>query len=224
MTHWFLLLEFVVLFVALPVAYRYSPWRISPLPILWLAAAYCWWTLGRAHLPVPVFGAAAVPATLPSAAVIFLIIASIIVYCIWRFIPDALFDMPRQRPALWMLVMVLYPVFSVYPQGIVYRVFLMERYAVLFPHPLLLVVVSAFSFGFMHLVFRNWVAVGLTAFGGLLFAWRFQHTGSMAASSYEHALYGCLLFTAGLGRYIYHGTVALAEAVEEVVEEVSTAD
>jgi hypothetical protein len=29
----------------------------------------------------------------------------------------------------------------------------------------------------------------------------------------EHALYGCLLFTIGLGRYFYHGTVRFAEAL-----------
>lgn len=221
MTYFGLIVEFVVLFVALPLGYRFAPVKIPPLPILWVAAAYCWWTLRRAHLPEPRMGWEAVPGILPSGAVIFAIIASIILYCIWRYIPEALFDLPRQRPLLWALVMVLYPVLSVYPQGIVYRVFLMERYAPLFPNPWVMVAVSATAFGFMHLVFRNWVAVGLTAFGGLLFAWRFQHTGSVAASSLEHMLYGCLLFTAGLGRYIYHGTVRLAEVVEETLEEVS---
>jgi len=30
-----------------------------------------------------------------------------------------------------------------------------------------------------------------------------------AISSFEHALYGCWLFTIGLGQYFYHGTICL---------------
>jgi len=42
----------------------------------------------------------------------------------------------------------------------------------------------------------------------LLFAARYAETGSLATSSFEHALYGCWLFTVGLGQYFYHGTIA----------------
>jgi uncharacterized protein len=45
----------------------------------------------------------------------------------------------------------------------------------------------------------------LTFFGGILFAWRYVETGSLLTSSVEHALYGCWLFTVGLGVYFYHG-------------------
>lgn len=30
----------------------------------------------------------------------------------------------------------------------------------------------------------------------------------LATSSCEQSLYGCWLFTAGLGQYLYHGTIA----------------
>jgi hypothetical protein len=34
-------------------------------------------------------------------------------------------------------------------------------------------------------------------------------TGSLLTSSIEHALYGCWLFTVGLGQFFYHGRVRL---------------
>jgi membrane protease YdiL (CAAX protease family) len=63
------------------------------------------------------------------------------------------------------------------------------------------------AFAFLHIIFRNTLAVSLTFLGGLLFAARYAQTGSLATSSFEHALYGCWLFTVGLGQYFYHGTI-----------------
>ncbi len=131
----------------------------------------------------------------------------------WRS-PELLLSFVRMRPGLWALVMLLYPVLSVYPQSLVYRAFLLHRYQPLFSHagslaPWGLVLLSATAFSFMHLIFRNPIAPAMTFFGGILFAWRYQQTGSLAISSLEHALYGCLLFTVGLGQYFYHGRVRL---------------
>jgi len=110
---------------------------------------------------------------------------------------------------LWAAVMILYPVLSVYPQGIIYRSFLMHRYAPILPSGIVLIFVSAAAFAFMHIIFRNPLAVALTFAGGILFAWRYSTTGSLFTSSLEHALYGCWLFTIGLGQYFYHGRIAL---------------
>ena len=126
------------------------------------------------------------------------------------FAPELQWSFVRRNPALWALVMVLYPVLSVYPQGVVYRAFFFERYGALFPGRWTVIVASAAAFAFMHIIFRNWVAVGLTFAGGLLFAARYAETSSLAASSFEHSLYGCWLFTVGLGQYFYHGTIATA--------------
>lgn len=41
--------------------------------------------------------------------------------------------------------------------------------------------------------------------GGAFFATRFQRTRSLLTASVEHALYGILVFTIGLGEYFYHG-------------------
>jgi hypothetical protein len=45
----------------------------------------------------------------------------------------------------------------------------------------------------------------LTFFGGYLFAYTYAKTRSLLLVSIEHALYGCLLYTIGLGRFFYTG-------------------
>jgi membrane protease YdiL (CAAX protease family) len=116
------------------------------------------------------------------------------------------------------MIMLLYPIFSVYPQGILYRAFFLHRYAGLFPATSTgnweLLIASAAAFGFMHIVFRNPIAVLLTFFGGILFAWRYQQTSSLLVAGLEHALYGCWLFTVGLGQYFYHGSWAGQDEAE----------
>jgi membrane protease YdiL (CAAX protease family) len=72
----------------------------------------------------------------------------------------------------------------------------------------MMIVASAAAFAFLHIIFRNSLAVALTFAGGLLFSARYAETSSLATSSFEHALYGCWLFTLGLGQYFYHGTIA----------------
>lgn len=210
-----LLIELLVLYIALPLAYRFSPVRVPALPVLWVVAAYAWWRLlanpafDRAHLwsagqihgrVLTIFGAFAI-----SAAVIWLA-----VHC---FAPELEWSFVRQSPVFWAVVMVAYPIVSVYPQGVLYRAFFFERYAAMFPGKWTMIVASAVAFAFLHIIFRNWIAVVLTFAGGLLFAWRYAQTGSLAVSSFEHALYGCWLFTVGLGQYFYHGTIATVGSV-----------
>jgi uncharacterized protein len=205
-----LIVEFLLLFVAMPLTYRFAPFRIPALPLLWVVAAYAWWQLMRdVH-----FDRARMwnIGTLPGRVWVILTIFAVVAVLIWLgvrwFAPELEWSFAKQHPGFWAIVMVAYPVLSVYPQGIIYRAFFFEHYGALFPSRWAMIVASAAAFAFMHLIFRNWLAVGLTFAGGLLFAWRYGETGSLATSSFEHALYGCWLFTVGLGQYFYHGTIA----------------
>ena len=210
-----LILEFLLLFVALPLGYRFSPVRIPALPLLWLVAGYAAWQLlrdprfNRAQL----WNVGELPPRLGAILLIFVVIALALWLAVRRFAPQLEWNFVRQHPAFWAIVMVAYPVLSVYPQGLLYRAFFFDRYAILFPGKWTIVVASAAAFAFLHIVFRNWLAVWLTFCGGLLFAFRYAQTGSLATSSFEHALYGCWLFTVGLGQYFYHGTIATVGSV-----------
>jgi membrane protease YdiL (CAAX protease family) len=123
----------------------------------------------------------------------------------WRA-PDILFDLVRTRPRLWVLVMMFYPIVSVYPQEVIYRAFFFHRYAPLFPATTSRVVASAALFAFAHLSFpRRLVALSLSFVGGLLFGYHYAQSRSLLLASIEHALFGQLVFTVGLGRFFYHG-------------------
>lgn len=204
-----LIVEFVLIFVALPLGYRFTPLRIPVLPLLWVVTAYAWWQLSRdSHFDhSALWNAGALPGRLRWILLIFAVAAFVIWLGVRRFAPELEWNFVRRSPGFWALVMALYPVLSVYPQGLVYRAFFFQRYAGLFPERWTMILASAAAFGFMHLIFRNWVAVLLTFAGGMLFAARYAETGSLATSSFEHALYGCWLFTVGLGQYFYHGTI-----------------
>jgi membrane protease YdiL (CAAX protease family) len=210
-----LIAEFVLLFVGLPLAYRFSPLRIPVLPLLWAVALYAWILLlrdpqfDRARL----WKVGAIPAQIGSILAIFAAAAVLIWLGVHLFAPELEWNFVRQNPVFWAIVMIAYPVLSVYPQGLVYRAFFFERYAGLFPGKWTMIVASAAAFALMHIIFRNWIAVALTFAGGVLFAWRYDTTGSLAASSLEHALYGCWLFTVGLGQYFYHRTIVTVGSV-----------
>ena len=116
---------------------------------------------------------------------------------------DLILALPRRQPRLWLLVMCFYPLVSVYPQEIIFRAFVFHRYERLFGDGLRLVVVSAVAFGAAHLFFGNWVAPVLTTLGGYLFARTYARSGSVVLASIEHALWGDLVFTLGIGVYFY---------------------
>jgi membrane protease YdiL (CAAX protease family) len=208
-------IEFLLLFVGLPLGYRFSPLRVPALPLLWVVTGYAWWQLladprfDRAQL----WNAAQLPGRLPAILAGFSLGALALWVGVRRFAPQLEWNFVRQHPAFWAVVMVAYPVVSVYPQGLLYRAFFFQRYAGLFPGKWATIVASATAFAFLHIVFRNWLAVALTFGGGLLFAARYAETGSLATSCFEHALYGCWLFTVGLGQYFYHGTIAAVGSV-----------
>ncbi|HEY1856060.1 CPBP family intramembrane glutamic endopeptidase [Acidocella sp.] len=122
----------------------------------------------------------------------------------WLIVPHLFLSLPREHPFFWLLIMVLYPVLSVWPQEVIYRRFLFHRYAPLFGENGV-VVASALAFGFAHVIFLNPVAVALTTAGGAMFARNYARERSLYLACMEHALYGCLVFTIGLGQFFYTG-------------------
>jgi hypothetical protein len=121
----------------------------------------------------------------------------------------ALLSFPRERPGLFALVVVAYPLVSVAPQELAYRLWFRHRYACLVGRGAGFVAASAAAFGFAHIVFWSWQSVALTTAGGALFAATFRRTGSLGLVAVEHALYGILVFALGLGAHFYGGTVQL---------------
>ena len=128
--------------------------------------------------------------------------AGLLTYTAWA-LPDRLLDLPREKPWLWAMVMVLYPLLSVLPQELIYRVFFFHRYSRAVGSPRVLLAISALAFGYVHVLYGAWISVLLTLVGGLLFGLTYLRTRSIWLVSLEHALYGCFLFTVGLGHFFY---------------------
>lgn len=199
--------EFVLLFVALPLGYRFKPFPFPIIPALWLLTAYCLFRLLRdpAFDRKILWNAKAFRAQWLRIVGLFIVLALLIAGTIFLLRPEWLFAFIRRAPFAWVLIMVLYPILSVYPQGIVFRSFLFHRYSNLFQNPVVMIVASALAFSFAHIVFRNVIAVAFTLAGGVIFAWRYRQSRSLFASAFEHALYGCWMFTVGLGDFFYRG-------------------
>ncbi len=134
-----------------------------------------------------------------------MLLAPIVMVVTLMVVPEWFFSFPRERPSLWILVMVLYPVLSVWPQEMIYRAFIYRRYSPLFGTGAGYIFASALAFGYMHIIFVNAISVALSAAGGFLFAGNYARNRSLALVSVEHALYGCLIFTVGLGRFFFTG-------------------
>lgn len=135
----------------------------------------------------------------------------------WIVMPPEVgwFSLLRDKPYIYALVMVGYPVLSVYPQEIIYRALFFQRYAPAFGSIPAAVAANALLFGWAHVVFRNPVAIVLTVAGGVIFSITYMRTKSLLAAAFEHTLYGCLLFTIGFGWYFFGGSVHDMQKIED---------
>jgi len=121
---------------------------------------------------------------------------------IWLFDKSSLFSVVLNKPLLWLTILFIYSFFSVYPQELIYRTFFFQRYQTLFQSEKLFIFINAIVFSMAHLFFKNTLVLVLTFLGGLLFALTYQKTKSTLFVSIEHAIYGCWLFTVGMGNML----------------------
>ena len=128
-----------------------------------------------------------------------LIIAVITIGYVWFTDRSQLFTVMLEKSKLWIFILVFYSLFSVYPQELIYRTFYFQRYESLFKSKALFLFVNAIVFSLAHIFFRNTLVMVLTFVGGILFALTFNRTRSTLIVSIEHAIYGCWLFTVGMG-------------------------
>ncbi|MBT8253856.1 MAG: CPBP family intramembrane metalloprotease [Bacteroidia bacterium] len=131
-----------------------------------------------------------------------MLIALITISYVWFTEADQLFRIMLEKSKLWILILFVYSLFSVYPQELIYRTFFFHRYEDLIHNKRLFLLVNAALFSLAHIFFRNALVMGLTFIGGLLFALTFQRTRSTLMVSIEHAIYGCWLFTVGMGEML----------------------
>ena len=110
-----------------------------------------------------------------------------------------LFNVVLNKPMLWVLILLFYSLFSVFPQELIYRTFFFQRYHKLFKNEYVFILINAALFSLAHILFKSYLVLIFTFIGGLLFAITYQKTNSTLLVSIEHAIYGCWLFTVGMG-------------------------
>jgi len=193
------------LFVAVPLLYYFDlvPVPMIPFLIAMFILCYCLWAYSSKRKNTtagPEFSFKK-----EFARIIAIFAVAVIIISVWIFLKEKelLFRFVESHPLLWLIVIILYPLLSVYPQEFIYRKFFFSRYGKLFGEGFLMILMSSLAFSLMHIVFRNWIAVFLTFAGGLLFGWTYSRTKSMLLVVFEHALYGDFIFTIGLGVYFY---------------------
>lgn len=210
----YLLVELALLFIGAPVAMHFVihaahvPLFVVLLPVMLLIIGLL--LADRTFSLKRALGIGFSVRTLLSIFGFFAIAAPLIALGTWYFQPEVFLAMPLHIFPLWLFVMIAYPLISVTTQELVYRVFFFHRYGALFGDARTLsILVNGVLFSFGHIMFQNWVAIIACLFGGVLFAWRYRTTGSLWAVLLEHALYGDLIFTVGLGRYFFTGVANL---------------
>ena len=202
----YLAVEFVFLFIGIPLLIVCRVLPNLPIPYLLLIALGAVLVLRRdaSFDSDRLFSIRGIVPHLPLLLLRDTVFLVLLALAVRIFAPELLFSLVKRSPGFWALIMVLYPLVSVYPQEILYRAYFFHRYRPLFGSGWTMFVASACAFGFVHVIFGNWLAVILCAVGGLLFALTYSNSGSLLLTCIDHALFGNFLFTIGLGRFFYH--------------------
>jgi hypothetical protein len=200
----FLALECAFLFIVTPLVLYAHPTRLNVHLTLWTITAYAAFILHK----TPDYswreawhGNGWMSRDIKLVAARYLFSVAGIFLLTWMIAPERLFAFPTGRPFFWLLVMLLYPLLSALPQELVFRNFFFRRYATLFPQEYMMLSASAFVFGFIHIVFHNPISPLLSLICGFFLASSYRAHQSLKKAAIEHALYGDMVFTIGLGVY-----------------------
>ncbi len=141
-----------------------------------------------------------------SIATVFVILAALFLVVIAVALPDKLLDLPQSDTNTWLLILLLYPFISVFPQEVIFRSYFFHRYRKVFTGNNSRCFFSSLSFSLAHLLYANWIAVILSFCGSLLFSYRYVKTDNIALVIVEHSLWGMFIFTSGLGSFFIVST------------------
>ena len=100
------------------------------------------------------------------------------------------------------MIILIYPILSVIPQEIIFRVLFFERYSCIFNQKILSLVINSVIFAYAHLVFNNPHAVIITLLTSPIFAYAYLKK-SFYTCLLVHSFGGQIVFTYGLGKYFF---------------------
>jgi membrane protease YdiL (CAAX protease family) len=193
-------LELFIIFILIPISFAFNYVPILKLTIGVLGFTYIIYVLFKVEkMKLQIEKNINWVAFWKLTIIKLIIIAVITSLFVWFTDANSLFIVVLNKPKLWILILILYSLFSVYPQELLYRTFFFKRYKNLFKNENIFIVINALLFSLAHLFFKNMLVLMLTFIGGILFAITFKKTKSTLLVSIEHSIYGCWLFTVGMG-------------------------
>ncbi|HVD97710.1 MAG TPA: CPBP family intramembrane glutamic endopeptidase [Cytophagaceae bacterium] len=110
-------------------------------------------------------------------------------------------DLQAQKRLLLMII--IYPFLSAFPQELIFREFFFFRYTTLFKNQKSLLVSNVLLFSFAHIFFYNWIILVFTLVAGSIFASTYLKTKSLLVVTLEHTVYGLMILFSGLAGYFY---------------------
>ena len=133
---------------------------------------------------------------------LYFLIFSLLGFFYTFFVDKSLFFVfPKESPKVWLLVIILYPLFSVIPQEFVYRVFFLQRYKnILSKNLLIKYFINSVVFSYAHIVFQNYHAVIITVLVSPIFYYSYERK-SFLTCILIHSIGGLIIFTYGLGNF-----------------------
>lgn len=193
-------LELLIIFVLIPLSFAFNYAPLLKLIIGVLGFTYIIYVLFKIEkIKIRIEKNISWAAFWKLTLIKLLIIIVITSLFVWFTDAKSLFVVILNKPKLWMLILFFYSLFSVYPQELLYRTFFFQRYENLFKNEKIFILINAILFSLAHLFFKNTLVLLLTFIGGILFAITFKKTKSTILVSIEHSIYGCWLFTVGMG-------------------------
>ncbi len=203
-------IEFLSLYLIMPILLAvFSPSKRIAIPVLLIATGPTILLIkskSNAH-KTPVFFQNEKPESVGKYLAIiftrFAITSAILWFLLAQINPDIVFNLPKRSWTRWMFIMLAYPLFSVVPQVLIYRVLFVKRYSELFANKTVMLLVGTTIFSLAHLMFKSIVILSFTFAGGFIFLRSYQKNQSIWINILEHSLYGNMLFTLGWGRYFF---------------------
>ena len=200
-------IEFLILFIGFPLVFHLVLKSVSPIPFLGVfsLATLVYLITSPGFDNKTLLNLKACCRQLPRILLIFTISGVVIFIYVSFKCPNYLFYCPKMHYSVWTNILWTYPLLAVYPQELIYRGFLFQRYGKLFGSEKRSIHASALVFSFGHIIYYHPYSLLFTLVGGYLFAYTYSKSRSLLAASVEHALYGCFLYTIGMGRFFFSG-------------------
>lgn len=197
----FLIFEFIVFYVFIPfIVNKYFEGWYKIVPLLLIAGTFLILLLTDPEFDNRVFTRFRKDYAGKS-VVRIVIISLLLIWFTWWIYPDLFLSFPLENFNGYVITFFLYPVASVFPQEIIYRVYFFHRYESIIPEKYLLMLSNAIIFGLTHFIYANWVAPIATFLVSWVFIYNYYQTKSWLNVSLEHYLYGIIMFTIGFGYF-----------------------